>query len=106
MMDLNTQIATLIFSFLYGIFFSLFLTLNYKLIYGEIKIYKIIITFLFVLTNVFIYFLILRKINNGIFHTYSIIMIIIGYTIENILAKEITKRFKKIVKHKKIILKI
>ena len=90
-MNLHVQIMTLLFSFLYGIFFSVFLTLNYKLIYNDTRIYRIIITFLFVTANVLIYFLILRKINNGVFHVYEILMIAFGFYVEKVLNKIIKK---------------
>ena len=39
-MSLRLQILTLSYSFLYGIFFSFLLTINYKLIYNNEKTYK------------------------------------------------------------------
>lgn len=60
-MTLKVQVMSLIISFLYGIFFSIFLNLNYKIIYNNNKIYKIGGTFLFVLVNVLLYFLIIKK---------------------------------------------
>ena len=36
-MNIKLQITTLLFSFLYGIFFSFFLSLNYKFIYSDKK---------------------------------------------------------------------
>lgn len=81
-MQLYTQIITLLFSFLFGIIFSIELKLNHKFIYQNNKIYKIITTFLFVLINVLLYFIGLKKINNGILHMYGLISIMIGYIFE------------------------
>jgi len=78
-MTLDIQISLIIFSFIYGIFFNLFLSLNYRFIYSFNKFSQIISSFLFVLINVIIYFICLQKINNGILHIYSIIIIILSY---------------------------
>lgn len=89
-MTLKVQIISLIVSFLYGIFFSFLLNINYKIIYNNNKFVKIIGTLLFVLFNSLLYFLILLKINNGIVHIYCILALIVGFTFYNsILSKKI-----------------
>ena len=90
-MSLNIQINSLIFSFAFGIFFSLFLDLNYKIIYNSKKIIKIIGTFLVIFSSVLIYFIILLNINNATFHLYELIMIILGFYIENLIKNKIKK---------------
>jgi hypothetical protein len=95
MMPLKTQILMLVYSFLYGIFFSISVRLNYRLIYNEKKIIKIIFTFFFLLANILLYFLILIKINNGIIHTYSFLVIIVGSVFENYLARLVANKRKK-----------
>ena len=97
-MILKVQILTLIFSFLFGIIFDLEIKLNYKFIYQEKQIYKIITTFFFVMTNVLLYFIILQKINNGILHIYGIIAIIIGFTLSNYVIVFLQEKIEKIVK--------
>ena len=92
-MTLKIQIISLIVSFLYGIFFSFLLNINYKIIYNENKFKKIIGTFLFIIFNSLLYFYILLKINNGIVHIYCIFSIITGYIMENFV---INKKIKKI----------
>lgn len=82
MMNIKTQLITILISFLFGIFFSLQLSINYKFIYSNKKIYKIIFTFLIVLVNTLLYFILLKKFNNGILHVYGIICIIIGFIVE------------------------
>jgi hypothetical protein len=94
-MSLKLQIISLIVSFLYGIFFSIFLNINYKLIYNDNKIYKIVGTFIFIIINVLLYFLIMEKINNGIIHIYCLISILLGYLIQNLIKRIFTKVYKK-----------
>lgn len=94
-MNIKLQIITLLISFFYGIFFSFFLSLNYKFIYSDKKIVKTIVSFLVVIISVLLYFIILRKINYGVFHIYEILSLILGFIIENWLNSIIAKRFKK-----------
>ena len=94
-MNIKLQIITLLFSFLYGIFFSFFLSLNYKFIYSDKKVFKIIISFLVVIISVLIYFIILKKINSGIFHIYEILCIILGFIFDNWIRGVIAKVLKK-----------
>jgi hypothetical protein len=82
-MMLIIQIRSLIYSFLYGMFFSLLLNLNYRYIYNKKMIIKIMVTFLFIIDNVLLYFLILKHINSGIIHFYFILMVIAGYCLAN-----------------------
>ena len=79
MIPLNIQIKSIVFSFLYGVFFSFLLNLNYKFIYYSKGILKILINIFFVVDNVFLYFIILRYINNGIVHFYFLLSLVIGY---------------------------
>lgn len=93
-MNIKLQIITLLFSFLYGIFFSFFLSFNYKFIYSDKRIFKIIISFLFIIVCVLLYFIILKNINNGIFHIYEILMIILGFVLENLIVRFIANKKK------------
>lgn len=94
-MILDTQIKTLFYSFLFGIYFSFIVYLTYKYIYKLKKYYKIIITFFFIFFNTLIYFLILLKINNGIIHIYGIFSLLLGFLIEHYLQNIIEKQIKK-----------
>jgi len=91
-MNIKLQLLTLMVSFIYGIFFSFFLSLNYKFIYSDKKIFKIIISLLIVIVSVLLYFIILKMINNGIFHMYEIFFIILGFIIENWISGIIAKK--------------
>lgn len=88
-MILKLQIISLVSSFLYGIFFYILSKLNYKFLYNNK--YSLIIDFLFVIDNVLLYFIILRYINNGIFHVYFLLSIILGYILGNFIDKKISK---------------
>lgn len=91
-MSLKVQIITLLYSFIYGIVFSILLNLNYKFIYEGKRIFKIIITFIFILDSMLLYFLILKKINYGILHIYEFLAIILGFILENTLVAKLYKK--------------
>ena len=93
-MNIKLQITTLLFSFLYGIFFSFFLSLNYKFIYSNKRVFRTVISFLVVVVSVLLYFIILKKINYGIFHIYEVLMIILGVIVENIIISVIANKKK------------
>ena len=93
-MPLNIQIISLFFSFAFGIFFSFFLDLNHKIIYSTKKIIKLIGTTLVVFLSALIYFTCLLKINNATFHPYELIMIILGFLLENFIKNQISTIYK------------
>ena len=80
-MRLGIQIKTLIVSFMYGIFISYMIKINYKYLFAKKKILKIIVSTLFILDVFLGYFLILKITNNGIFHLYFLIVGLIGYVL-------------------------
>lgn len=84
-MELSLQLQVLIVSFVYGILFSYLIKLQYKYLFNSELFYKIVITVLFVFDNCLLYFLILRAINNGIFHIYFLFSLILGYLFGNYL---------------------
>lgn len=90
-MDLSIQITTFLFSFIFGIFFSLFVRVNYKIIYNDKKWIKFLGTFLVVIISVLVYFVLLKKINYAAFHPYLLLAIFLGYYLE----KRIANHFKK-----------
>lgn len=87
-MELAIQLQVLIVSFVYGILFSYLIKLQYKFLFDSKLFYKIVITSLFVFDNCLLYFLILRFINNGIFHIYFLFSLIIGYIFGNYLVNK------------------
>ena len=94
MIPLNIQIKSIIYSFIYGCIFSLLLNINYKYIYYSKGIKKILINVFFIIDNVLLYFLILRYINNGIFHFYFLLSIILGFILVNYMTTKKIKLFK------------
>ena len=92
-MDLYTQIITLCFSFLYGIFFGLTLHTSTKLIYHDSIFIRSIGTFLFVMFHVLFYFFFIQKINYGVIHIYSVLSLLIGYTFSYNVKKHLFSRF-------------
>lgn len=82
-MSLEIQIQTLLFSFFFGICFSFLITINYKIIYHTKKNYQLTSTFLIVLGGILLYFLGIRKVNEGIFHPYAALMIVVGFCFEH-----------------------
>lgn len=87
MMSLNIQFLSLVVSFLYGFFMFVLMEINYKLIACSSLIWKIVVSFLFVLVNTLLYFFILLKINNGYVHLYFIVYIILGYFLCKVIYK-------------------
>lgn len=88
-MSLDLQFKTIIFSFLFGIYLSIILGLNYKLIYHDKKLISFFSTFLIIIGSVILYFFLLQKINYGMLHLYGILFIIVGYLIEHFLHNKI-----------------
>lgn len=91
MIELNIQIDLIFFSIIYGIIFSLFLDLNYKLLHHKNIFIKYISTIIFTAIGIITYFYGIQKICYGIFHIYSLILIIIGFIIPNLIFKVIEK---------------
>lgn len=102
MIPLYIQIRLIIFSLIFGIFFSVVLNINYKFIHSKHKIFDILISLTLVINMVFIYFIFIKKFCYGIFHFYSIILITAGFTIYNSINNYIKTKnvFKKIDKDK------
>lgn len=82
-MNLETQIQSLIVSFVYGLFISLTYNILYKYLYTYGKITKIVLDITYVILITLIYFFILLKINNGNVHPYFIGTLILGFIIGN-----------------------
>lgn len=78
-MDLKTQILSFFFSFSYGIIVGYLYNLFHAFLYLSKAYHKVFINILFSLDVFLIYFLLLKKINNGIIHIYFLIVMIIGF---------------------------
>ena len=88
-MILKIQILSLIYSFFFGIIFFLLLEVNYRFLYEGKLVYRIIISFLFVIIISLGYFLGLLKINNGIIHIYFFLSLFTGYLVSFVIYNKI-----------------
>ena len=99
-MNSNLQLVTFLVSFIYGIIFSFITILNFKLINNLKRYIQHIITFIYVIDMTIIYIIILYHINNGYFHIYFILLVIIGFMLGLFLYK---KYYSKIIVNKLIL---
>lgn len=97
-MSIKIQIISIIFSFIFGILFSLFTNLNYKYLFSKNKFYKIFFTFIYILDATLIYFLIIKKINNGVVHLYFLLFIGIGFLVGLLKLNKYVDKLKKSLK--------
>lgn len=80
-MSLTLQIISSIYSFSYGLFLGFVYNINYKFLFNKRKFTRIIFNFIFIVDLVLIYFLLLKRINQGIIHPYFYLLIILGFRI-------------------------
>jgi len=78
-MNLELQILSLLFSFIYGIIISYIYNLNYNFIYKTSLLYKIVINILFCINAGLIYFLLIKVINYGVIHIYFVFAFLAGF---------------------------
>ena len=90
-MSLEVQIQSLIYSFVFGIFFSYTINLNYRYLFSSTKVFKIIINFLFILVHVLLYFILLKMINSGVLHIYFLLVMLIGVLFGHYYSKRLRK---------------
>jgi len=88
-MILKIQIYSILYSFFYGMFFFILLEINYKLLYFGKIVYRILLSFLFVMFISLFYFWGLLKINNGIIHLYFLLSMFTGYLLTFVIYKKI-----------------
>lgn len=88
-MTLSVQILSLIYSFFYGIIFYGLLEINYKFLYLGKMVYRIILSFLFVIFVSLLYFILLIRINNGILHFYFFLCFFTGYLLSFVIYRKI-----------------
>ena len=82
-MLLSIQLQVLIISFIYGILFSYLLKIFYRYLFRGKLFYRIIFIIFFIFSSYSLYFLILLKINNGIFHVYFFMLLVGGFLFGN-----------------------
>ncbi|MBQ7104699.1 MAG: hypothetical protein IJN90_02465 [Bacilli bacterium] len=93
-MNLKEQLLTIFISILYGFFTYLLFYINRNILSNKNILKKIIINLLFVLDLVLMYFIIIKKINDGVLTYYSYICIIIGILLQKYIIN-IKKTYKK-----------
>lgn len=91
MIDLHIQIRLIVFSFIFGFLASYILEIFNKYTEKLKDALKLILSFVLILFISFIYFLGIIKIGFAIFHVYSILSIILGFILYDILIKVIFK---------------
>jgi hypothetical protein len=89
-MPIDIQIKSLLFSLFFGFVFSILLRLNYRYIYNGHIILRIVINLMFVIDNVLIYFIVLKRLNDGIIHFYFLLMILLGFVIMELICKKLS----------------
>ena len=93
-MDAKTQIIVLLFSYLFGLVFYPLYLLNKNLIKDCYRSSKSFITILFMYNIVLIYLICLYKLNQGIFHIYFLILLILGFISSYHFLKKMLKNVK------------
>ena len=86
-MDLIVQCYSLIFSFIFGLFFILLVRKFYKYLFVYNIKKKILFNLIFFLFLSTFYFYVLKLINNGDLHFYFLIVIIIGIFVGDLIFK-------------------
>lgn len=90
----KVQLLSFFLSFVFGILFSLFSHYHYRMVFSLKKIFRYVLTFLFILDISFCYILFMYYVNHGVVHIYFVIVTLIGYCVE----KKIHQNVKKYVK--------
>lgn len=98
-MGLKTQIISLLFSFVFGIVFSICTNINYKFLFCKKKIFQIIITIIYVIDAALAYFLMIRRINEGVIHSYFLLSVALGFFIGFVNLSKYVNLFKNKVKN-------
>jgi len=95
MIALTLQFKLVVFSFIFGFLFSASLEGFNKIIKKYSTIIEILLSFVFIALMTFIYFIGIQKIGNAIFHIYSVLSIIVGFILYDIIIKIIANNNKK-----------
>lgn len=95
MIDLTLQFKLIIFSFIFGFLFSALLEWFNKKTNKYSTYIKLLLSILLIIFMTYIYFIGIQKICNAIFHIYSIISIIIGFVLYDLIIKLIANNNKR-----------
>ena len=91
-MTLSIQIYSFIFSFIFGIFVFYILLINHKVFEKSREIIKYISHIMLFVNFSLLYFLILKKLNEGIVHPYFLFFVFVGFTLSWLLQKKLLSR--------------
>lgn len=94
-------LSILFINFIYGIVFFYLSILNYKLFFKDQALIKLIMFILFTIDNVFIYLIIIYKLNYGIFHIYYLFCFIMGFLLANYIKYKMLNLCKVVFKKRK-----
>lgn len=95
MISLNIQLKLIIFSFIFGFMFSVVLENFNKKTYKYKSYIKFLLSIILIGFMTYIYFIGIQSIGNAVFHIYSIISIVFGFILYDILIKLIANNNKR-----------
>lgn len=78
-MSLETQMMTLLFSYLFGFFYMLSYDFGKKYLYHKYLFVRFLSNFVFTFGMALLYYFILLKVNYGTLHFYELIAILLGF---------------------------
>ncbi len=96
-MALQIQILSLVYSFVFGIFFGFCVNFHYDFLFSRKKWFQILINFIFVIDMALIYFLVLKIINGGVLHCYFYLLIFFGFLFSFRYTKRLRKIFRRLI---------
>ena len=89
MMTLEIQIQSIAFSIFFGLFISFSFNLIYLFFFNSKKILSILSICIYLYINFTLYFFLLKKINCGIVHNYFLLAVILGFVLGTIVYKKV-----------------
>ena len=95
MISLNIQFKLIVFSFIFGFLISILFELFNNILKKSSQFVKNINSLIIIVLLSFIYIFSIHKICNTIFHVYSIIFIILGFSFYDVILSIIAKQNKK-----------
>ncbi len=97
-MNIYIQVISIFISFIFGVIFSILTNINYRYLFSRNRIFKIFFTVIYVLDGALFYFLIMKKINNGIIHVYFLLFVALGFIFGFTNLSKYVYKFKTLVK--------
>lgn len=94
-MDLETQIKSIIISFVLGLFYSLLFNIFHFLLYSNNKVIKITFTIVFNMSLMILFFYVMYLINYADIHPYFVFLLVAGFILGNIKTKNVRINAKK-----------